>query len=76
MLTPREIFEATYAMRSAVLFTLLLLPLGFIAVDLSAAQAAESTFSSQYELDPDWPRLPADWKLGPTHPEADPGNYP
>ena len=32
--------------------------------DLSTAQAAEQTFSSQYELDPDWPRLPAQWKLG------------
>ena len=50
--------------RSVGLFSLLILSHGFIAAHLSAAQAADTTFSSQYELDPDWPRLPAQWKLG------------
>ena len=31
---------------------------------LSAAQAAGQTFSSQYEVDPEWPQVPAQWKLG------------
>ena len=49
---------------SVGLFLLLLLPQGVIPDRLSAAQADEPTFSSQYEVDPDWPRLPAQWKLG------------
>jgi DNA-binding beta-propeller fold protein YncE len=49
---------------SVGLFLLLLLPQGVIPDRLSAAQADEPTFISQYEVDPDWPRLPAQWKLG------------
>ena len=49
---------------SVGLFLLLLPPQGVIPNRLSAAQADEPTFSSQYEVDPDWPRLPAQWKLG------------
>lgn len=37
---------------------------GLWPCDLAAAQATEPSFSSQYEVDPDWPRLPAEWKLG------------
>jgi hypothetical protein len=50
--------------QSVGFFPLLLLLQGVIPSDLSAAQAAELTFSSQYVVDPDWPRLPAHWKLG------------
>ena len=49
---------------SVGLFLLLLPPQVVIPNRLSAVQADEPTFSSQYEVDPDWPRLPAQWKLG------------
>ena len=44
------------------LLVFLLLPC--LAADRLAGQAAERDFSSQYEVDADWPRLPAQWKLG------------
>lgn len=46
------------------LVSLLLLAQGFVPTDLAAAQAAGMDFSSQYEVDLDWPQLPAGWKLG------------
>ena len=49
---------------SVSLFLLLLLPQGVIPDRLSAAQAAEPRFISQYEVDPDRPQIPAQWKLG------------
>ncbi len=45
------------------LVSLLLLAQGFVPTDLTAAQAAGMDFSSQYEVDLDWPQLPAGWKL-------------
>ena len=61
--TIRQSFGPTL-MRSAGLLLLLLLPQGLLPSDLSGRQAVEGTFSSQYELDPNWPQLPAEWRLG------------
>jgi DNA-binding beta-propeller fold protein YncE len=46
------------------LFLLLLLSLGLIPGDASGASGVDQDFSSQYEVDSDWPQLPADWKIG------------
>ena len=61
---PARPFPLPMLLRSVGVLPLVLLQQGFMPDDVSAAQAAETSFSSQYEVDPDWPRLPPQWKLG------------
>ena len=50
--------------RSTTVFPLLLFSLVSMPSGVSAAPGADQDFSSQYEVDADWPQLPPEWKIG------------